>query len=70
MKGKLKVENKIIGVVVDKNFYPLLSNATLSTHCDGSYNINMTLNSIYTSYKEGTEVSGILSRDGKSFINI
>jgi hypothetical protein len=44
-----------------------LSGCKLTKHTDGSWNFNMSLDGKYTAYKQGEEVSGMLSND-KTFI--
>jgi len=44
-----------------------LSGCKLTKHTDGSWNFNMSLDGKYTAYKQGEEVSGMLSKD-KIFI--
>ena len=39
----------------------------MTKHTDGSWNFNMSLDGKYTAYKEGDEVSGMLSKN-KTFI--
>ena len=62
MIGILLGANKLPQVVTDIGVFNL-SGCKLTKHTDGSWNFNMTLDGKYTAYKEGDEVSGMISND-------
>ena len=59
-------DNGIPQVITDSGVFNL-SSCKMTKHTDGSWNFNMSLDGKYTAYKEGDEVSGMLSKN-KTFI--
>lgn len=62
MTGILSVSNlNTPQVITDQGVVDLIG-CKLTKPTDGSWNFNMSLDGKYTTYKQGTEVSGVLLR--------